>query len=319
MKWVGIDEAGYGPNLGPLILAAVVAEADEDRKPDVWGDLPETVGRANSGQDRLWVDDSKAIYKGGQGRDRLEAAALTLLAASGQAVPTTMSQWLASMVAGSLEDVEVDLWLDEGEDPPVPHPGAAGLLASHLARRPFASAPWRIVEVRAQVVGPARFNAGIAEGGNKAAAHFAAFARLLAPIWDGCDGQVARVRSDKHGGRHYYYEPLSRAFPDAWIDRGEEGPALSRYTLRDGSRSRRLDLSFSPRADADDGLVALASIVAKGLREAWMAAFNAHWAARIPGLTPTAGYPGDSPRFRDAISSTCLARGLAPARWWRAR
>lgn len=319
MRWVGIDEAGYGPNLGPLVLAAVVAETDDDRPPDVWGDLPETVGRANADGSRLWIDDSKAIYKGGRGRDRLDAAALTILDAAGQPVPDRMSRWLEAVGAGSMADVELVHWLEAGDDPAVPHAEAADLLARHLQLRPFATAPWRILAVRAEVVGPSRFNAGIEAGGSKAAPHFAAFSRLLAPIWDACDGQVARVRSDKHGGRHYYHGPLAASFPDAWIDRGEEGPALSRYILRDSSRSRRLELSLCPRADADDGLVALASIVAKGLREAWMAAFNAHWIARIPGLKPTAGYPSDAARFREAIESACRARGLSPSQWWRAR
>src|SRR4051794_5024532 len=69
MLWAGIDEAGYGPNLGPLVMVAVVVETPDERRPDVWGDLTETVGRVNSGDDRLWVDDSKAIYSGGRGRD----------------------------------------------------------------------------------------------------------------------------------------------------------------------------------------------------------------------------------------------------------
>ena len=43
------------------------------------------------------------------------------------------------------------------------------------------------------------------------------------------DGWPTWVQSDKHGGRHYYMEPLNEAFPDAWIDRGPEGPDLSRY------------------------------------------------------------------------------------------
>src|SRR5262249_41633173 len=114
-----------------------------------------------------------------------------------------------------------------------------------------------------------------------------------------------------------YLEPLYNAFADAWIDRGAEGPRSSQYTIREGGR--RLELTLRPKADAEDGLVALASIVSKAVREWWMAAFNAHWTARIPGLKPTAGYPGDSARFRTAIEEDCRARGLDVNLWWRAK
>ena len=86
-----------------------------------------------------------------------------------------------------------------------------------------------------------------------------------------------------------------------------------------GPAGRTLTLSLVPRADADDGLVALASIVSKTVREHWMDAFNAHWQARVPGLRPTAGYPVDAARFRRAIEADCDARGLTPADWWRAK
>ena len=63
--WAGIDEAGYGPNLGPLVMTAIVAEG---RPPDLWADLAATVCRAGESADRLWVDDSKLVYQGRQGR-----------------------------------------------------------------------------------------------------------------------------------------------------------------------------------------------------------------------------------------------------------
>lgn len=99
--------------------------------------------------------------------------------------------------------------------------------------------------------------------------------------------------------------------------RSRRPPALSRYTLQ--TSGRRLDLELLPRADSVDGLVALASMVSKAVRERWMGAFNAHWTARIAGLRPTAGYPVDAARFRAAIEPECLARGLDPGLWWRAR
>ena len=80
-----------------------------------------------------------------------------------------------------------------------------------------------------------------------------------------------------------------------------------------------MTIEFRPRADADDGLVALASIVSKALREYWMAAFNAHWTTLIPGLRPTAGYPVDAARFRTAIEPMCQDRGIEANHWWRNR
>jgi len=92
---VGIDEAGYGPNLGPLVMTAVVAESTGDggdeprggRDLDFWGELAATVDRAGGDPDRLWVDDSKAILRGGKGRDRLETACLAAVHAAANEVP----------------------------------------------------------------------------------------------------------------------------------------------------------------------------------------------------------------------------------------
>lgn len=315
-RWVGIDEAGYGPNLGPLVMTAVVAESVEDRAPDLWSDLAATCCRAGGEAGRLWVDDSKALYRAGVGRDRLEAACLAALAASTtDPLPRSFGGLLKALGAGSLDDAELSPWLDSG-DPPIP--SEATLARLDAADRPFESTHWRIVAVRTEVVGPARFNAGLDRTGSKARVHFEAFARLLREVWqDAAGGVVTHVRGDKHGGRHYYYEPLVDALPDAWIDRGVEGPDLSRYTVR--AEGRRLELSLLPRADSGDGLVALASVVSKTVRELWMDAFNAHWSARVPGLRPTAGYPGDAARFRKVIEPLCATRGLAPSLWWRTK
>jgi hypothetical protein len=317
MRWVGIDEAGYGPNLGPLVMTAVVAEGPDARAPEVWGDLASSVARAGDRSDRLWVDDSKAILRVPAGRVRLEATCRAVLAAAGLRASFSegLADVLAGLGAGSLDDVELTPWLEEGvpargavpgrETPPLPDPGT-----------PFAGAPWRIVGIHCVVVGPARFNAALGAAGSKAGVHFAAFLRLLTGLWDRAgDGTVTHVRCDKHGGRHFYYPPLLEAFPDVWIDRGPEGPTLSRYTLR--TTGRHLVLSLEPRADSNDGLVALASIVSKTIRERWMDHFNGHWIARIPGLRPTAGYPLDARRFRRAIEPHCQARGLDPILWWR--
>jgi hypothetical protein len=316
MRWVGIDEAGYGPNLGPLVMTAVVAEGAGDRPPDLWKDLKKTVARAGGPRERLWVDDSKRIYRAGQGLDRLETGGLVTLAAAGQPVPESLDSLLPAVGAGTISDAELHHWLDDDAPTAIPHPNHRELFELTMAARPLECGSWRIVSVQSVVVGPERFNSGLAATRSKAKVHFAAFAHLLRSVWDMTADEVeTQVRADKHGGRHFYLEPLYDTVPDAWIDRGPEGPDRSLYTLREGSR--RLELCLQPCADGNDGLVALASMISKWIRELWMGVFNAHWTRRIPDLRPTAGYPGDAARFREAIEPHCRARALDPGVWWR--
>ena len=66
MPWVvGIDEAGYGPNLGPLVQAAVALHLPDD-DPAGWETLKPVVRRCDEKADgRLLIDDSKKVYTRG--------------------------------------------------------------------------------------------------------------------------------------------------------------------------------------------------------------------------------------------------------------
>ena len=66
MPWVvGIDEAGYGPNLGPLVQAAVALYLP-DYDPAGWETLKPVVRRCGDKADeRLLIDDSKKVYARG--------------------------------------------------------------------------------------------------------------------------------------------------------------------------------------------------------------------------------------------------------------
>lgn len=329
MRWVGIDEAGYGPNLGPLVMTAVIAESCNTMDgstpsfdappPDLWRDLADRVDRAGGDPHRLWLDDSKRILRGGKGRERLDAACGALLGSVEKTVPHDPQTLFAAVGAGTLRETELARWLDGPDNsPPWPKAGALAAFPELMAKRPFqtASACWRLVSVRSVILGPERFNHRLSLLGSKARVHFTAFRELLDHIWQlASDGRPTEVESDKHGGRHYYFEPLLEAFPETWIDRGPEGPELSRYTLR--SRTKTLRLSLSPRAESRNGLAALASIVSKSLREVWMDAFNAYWTTQVGGLRPTAGYPVDAWRFRRAIEPLAESRGFDPSLWWR--
>src|SRR5947209_7756987 len=83
-SWIiGIDEAGYGPNLGPLVMTSVACRVpDELIGADLWQALRPAVRRCGeSGDAPLLVDDSKAVYGTSQGLKALESNILATLAA----------------------------------------------------------------------------------------------------------------------------------------------------------------------------------------------------------------------------------------------
>ena len=328
LRWVGIDEAGYGPNLGPLVMTAVVAEAAGRSRPlrtrmprRTWisgRDLAGTVDRAGGDPARLWVDDSKAILRGGKGRDRLETACLAAVHAAGRGVPGSLPICSLAIQCRHARRCRALALVRRAGMRRRGWPWARCRLDAvwhRLGGRPLepAGGTWRLVAIESVVVGPARFNAELEATGSKAEVHFAAFARLLRAGWDRAgDGVTTFVTGDKHGGRHYYLEPLSRTFADAWIDRGLRGPGSSRYTIRDGAR--RLELTLMPRADRErrpgragvdrqqDGPGTLDGRLQRDTG-----------ATRIPGLRPTAGYPVDARRFRRRSRQAAMAAGCDPA------
>lgn len=319
MRWIGIDEAGYGPNLGPLVMSAVAAETCDEVRPNLWGEPGGGLARAGGGVERLWLDDSKLLYRGGIGLDRLEAATLAVLRSGGLVDPAPLAFGAALRHLGiaTLDETELPRWLDGGGLEPLPSPSWADRVATWLATWPPAGVAWRIVGARSLVLGPEAFGGQLEALGKKSHVHSAAFGRLLRWAWAeaAATGQGTSLRVDKHGGRHFYADLLACCIPEADVWVRAESPTLSSYELTGGPG--RFCVEFAPRADADDGLVALASVVSKTLRERWMAVFNAYWARRIPGLTPTAGYPNDARRFRAAIEAHCEALSLPPRLWWR--
>src|SRR5437899_3125978 len=78
---VGIDEAGYGPNLGPLVMTSVACRVPQDLAGGDWWHVLRTVVRRHPEPDdgRLLIDDSKLVYSTSRGLFDLESAVLAVL------------------------------------------------------------------------------------------------------------------------------------------------------------------------------------------------------------------------------------------------
>jgi hypothetical protein len=139
---------------------------------------------------------------------------------------------------------------------------------------------------------------------------------LVAELLRGLDGEPVRVVCDKHGGRNCYGSLLQPRFQDRLVRVVREGRQASVYEVGTSQRPVRIGFhaggeSFLPSA--------LASMLAKYLRELGMRAFNSFWQRRLPDLRPTAGYPQDAKRFHAQIRPLQRRLGIADEWLWRCR
>ncbi len=316
---IGTDEAGYGPHFGPLIIAATLWEVDNAADAqDLYRALRKVVcsdpQRANGR--RVAMADSKLLYKPGQIHD-LERGALAALSCVGYECGPWRGLWrfLDSTTANGSADSLV--WHD-GYQCDLPLAVDCAKLAKTAAalRDGCARAGVRLVGLYSRAIFPERFNELTESYDNKSEA----LSRLTLSLLDDVVSQLPAAPviayCDKHGGRNFYRELLQRQFPDWLVEICCEGCDESVY--RFGPPENRVEVGFRVRSERFLP-AALASMIAKYLREVFMRPFNDFWCARVPGLRPTAGYPRDSHRFKAEIAETQLALGIEDRVLWRRR
>lgn len=315
---VGTDEAGYGPNLGPLVISATVWRVDSMGHTDLYSRL-RSVRRSNDqeGAEQIVVADSKLLYKPGKGLAGLERGVLAFLAALGQR-PTTWRKIWRCLRADASDSISQLPWYQAYDDQ-IPVDAAEASVAAQAAMltadcQRAACIP---VKIESRAVFPPRFNQLVEVTGNKASALSQTTLELVRSVLNGLPAdEPVHVVCDKHGGRNRYGPLLHAAFPEMLAVVRREGRAESVYQL--GTGCRRREIVF--RAGGEEFLPsALASMVSKYLRELAMQAFNTFWTARVSQLKPTAGYPLDARRFKRQIASAQRELGIDDDQMWRSR
>lgn len=315
----GIDEAGYGPMLGPLCVGFVAlrirdAVLTEDT-PDLWRALKAGICRkAGDRHKRIAIEDSKKLKlakdlktkhpllhleRGVQAFLRCRAAVPGPPDLPAPSPPATDAELLVRLGA----KLEQHPWYigDPLAIPVALSPGEIAIAANQLAGA-LSGAGIDVIDLRCSLVGERAFNRTIDETGSKGETTMAAVGEHLRHAWSladrfasGADPVEMLIACDRLGGRTRYGLRLARELQGAGVAAAEEIPERSVYRVT--SRGKHARIVFMPEAETAHLTVALASMTAKYIRELAMRRFNRYWCARCPELKPTAGYTQDARRW----------------------
>ncbi len=332
----GIDEAGYGPLLGPLTVGLSVWRVDDwtegEAAPNLWSVLKTGVCKNPADKrSRIAIDDSKKLKLANKWDDEGVSEG-TERSIDGPYNPHASLVHLARGVLAVLAALDHRPACDDGVLTALGcrRPGhecygssigscadattTAGIgIAANLLRRACASGGAAPVALSCRVFDEHEFNTLVTDHRSKGAVTSLAFLEHARVVWErwGDDETTGeggpRIVCDRHGGRTDYLPLIALLAPGVRVETLEHTPQRSRYIVHAPAaetpdrRPRRLTLLFTPEADGAHLPVALASMTAKLVRELLMARFNRTFCGaareRNVELKPTAGYRNDAQRW----------------------
>ncbi|REJ87355.1 MAG: hypothetical protein DWQ34_25095 [Planctomycetota bacterium] len=316
-----MDEAGYGPNLGPLVISVTAWEIPGDPQQfDFWSRLENCVSReaaspsSNREPARLHFADSKQVYSPSRGLASLETSVLALLSLTNPASDSLHSVW-KHLAGGVPAGPHVEPWFDRAAlDLPLPLSASSERVsaAAEGLRGALNACGVRLRTARSDIMLTDRFNRESKAAGSKGAVLSRASLELLRTVWNPDTDGPALILADKHGGRNRYRALLANVLAGRLPLCLGEQRAQSRYRICEA------EIRFETGAERHFP-VAAASMVSKYVREVAMEVFNRFWARRIPALKPTKGYPTDARRFRSDIATVQQQLGIPDQLLWRER
>lgn len=297
---LGIDEAGYGPLLGPLVVSGVALSLPESLlRADLWAVLGKAVGKEKrrlSG--RILITDSKKAYSPASGIDILRRSVLACLAAQSEAldIPQHTQKFLDAVCPKCSPRLAGYPWYQDLASAPLGGNRDDIHLAAAVLRKILAEHSIRFSSIRSRCLDVGFYNRQVEIVRNKAAVLFTEVCTLIQQSFDELPaGQTLQVVVDRQGGRSGYRPVLQRMFPEMELAIVREDDTLSSYEL--SGRGKTLRIHFPVGAELKCLPVALASMLSKYVREVLNESMNRFFCNECRDLRPTAGYWQDGQRF----------------------
>jgi len=317
LVYAGIDEAGYGPLLGPLVITRSIFMLDNQEPsldpPSMWHILKSSVCKnPRDKKKRLAINDSKKLYKPARTLEHLERGVLSFLSTSG-ITPKNISGLLESLAYDPRScQIKHEWYHGTDGEPPLPFFLSPSQLdeQKNKLQRTLLSNSIHLSDIKAAVVFEDRFNQMVQTKGSKASCAWDFVSGHLRNIWSHFGEYHPLIVVDRQGGRKRYKELLESAFFSAEINTLCEEGQQSCYRMTQGSR--KMDILVQVKSEQRHFPVALASMTSKYLRELLMSRFQNFWLARAPEIKPTFGYYGDGRRFLKEIEPLISELNINP-------
>lgn len=320
---VGVDEAGYGPSMGPLTIGATAWRVPTSFDANAMTRLmePEFLPKPlKPDSSHVPIGDSKKIHRDKLAVEGLLLGTRFLCFAADRSVN---SEWCSKIAEFAMLD-----WQRIAKIPwYAPQPSLHSLhLDQAIPNQPeyFATALGKLNEhsvslvgLRMRVIDEIEFNRQVDCMGNKSTLLSESSLGLIRELVTtfSHDAEPIEVYCDKHGGRNRYQSLLTFMFDQEWFGIEFESRDCSCYTSL--WRGHAMRVQFKVGGDSIFPCAA-ASIIAKWTREELMNRLNGFWRAQVTGgVASTAGYYVDAIRFAKEIEKTASQLGLDRDQWWR--
>ncbi|MGB9642290.1 MAG: hypothetical protein ACP5JO_03955 [Candidatus Ratteibacteria bacterium] len=249
MLYLCLDENGYGPVMGPLVVTGISGTADSEKFPEQ-------------------IFDSKRLFSSRNCFPKIEKIALAIFKIAYNRLPFTYNE----LFEQSFECANVKsgvCWKNFSEIPFFSDKSEIELCASNIHEF-LDKNHIRLLSIHSQVLCVQAFNNLCRKHLKKDFINYLMFEKIILKHQKDYDHMV--VKAGKIGGRHFYKKFLNNGFCHWEIHYEKESTMASEYLIK--KENKQIHLSFLKNIESVSFLGVLAGIYGKYVRELFMIAIN---------------------------------------------